>query len=282
MVFAAYACVLVVALLWSLPWHLCKALGGSWPPECNDIERVEKECIRSTFPAGSKSEWVRLKTGTCGGAYSSKPWQAHRLFIPCQGSAPDPQPLIVIHGSNSAATILMSSCGTRLSQSYELHCVDLPGYGRTTFPSGVTSADAERLSAEEFVSLQCEFIERYCITCGIDHPLVAAHSAGAYYTLMWACRRRDAARLSGVILVSPAGAMPTFNDLGALAAICMVLGVPQVVFRSLGVAMCSFIFKPFVHGRALSRYWLLLQSSPQFLCASKFARATMFSGNFVS
>lgn len=277
---AAYASVFLFALLWSLPWHLRRKVMGGCCPERTDMDLVEKECILSMFAAGSQSEWIRLKPGAGRGQFSSTQWQAHRLFIPCQGAGLVAQPLIVIHGSNSAATILMSSCGARLSQTYELHCIDLPGYGRTPLPLGLSFADVERLSAEEFVDLQCEYIERYCVTCGIEHPLVVAHSAGAYWALMWAYFRRDASRLSGLILVSPAGAMPTFNNFGALAAIGMVLGLPHTFFRSLGT-MRNYVLEPLVHNNAIRRYWLLIQSSPQCLCASKFARADNFSGDAI-
>ncbi len=283
----AWVGALLFGVSYSLPWHLCSAMRGSLQPGkmkmCTDPDRVEDECLRVHYPPGSRSEWVDLEPRAGGGPFSTLKWQAHRVFIPCQSisknrlhRAANPQPLIVIHGSNSAGTILMSSAAAPLSRQYELHCLDMPGYGRTKLPSGVTASDAARLSAADVVSLQSEYIERYLVTAGLDKPLVVAHSAGAFFTGMWASQ--SAITTSGVILVSPAGALPTFNDLGALQAIPFVWGAPQHFFRSLG-RLCAHIFRPLVHGSVMFNYWLLVQSSPHFfLLAPKFVRTTICSG----
>ena len=274
----AYVGALLFGVSYSLPWHLWMAMRGSLGKLCTDADpdRVEDECLRVHYPPGSRSEWVELKPSAGGGQFSTLRWQAHRVFIPCQGRMPSPQPLIVIHGSNSASTILMSSAAGPLSRQYELHCLDLPGYGRTQLPSGVTSSDAARLSATEIVTLQYEYIERYLVTAGLDQPLVVAHSAGAFFAGMWASQTAIAP--SGVILVSPAGALPTFNDFGAVQAIPFVWGAPQRFFSSLG-RLCAHIFRPLVHRSVMLNYWLLVQSSPHFFpVAPKFVRTSTCSG----
>ena len=278
----AVAGILAYAMLWSVPWWLWMACRGQMPQNWTisraNADKLEEECARTLFPPGTRSEWISLlpRRGASG-MFASARWQAHRLVIPCRGPDPDPPELIVIHGSGSAATLMMSSCAQELSEKFVLHCVDLPGYGRTPLPDGVSMRDVERLSGPGIIGMQCDFIERYCITCDMHKPFVVAHSAGAFYTMMWASTHRDPSTLGGVVLVSLAGCMPTFNICAAHISVAFILGVPQTFFRILGRAG-SFIFQPAVHGKVLGKYWLNVQASRSHINVShKFTRTSLFS-----
>ena len=262
-----YLCTLAYALLYAMPWWLCMAATGSLPSHCSwteeNAELHESECIQEIYPAGTRSEWIDLHPRKgANNLFSTTAWQAHRLMIPYTGKENNPQHLIVIHGSNSAATLMMSSCAGLLSQHYALHCIDLPGYGRTTLPTGISRNDAEELSGPELVTMYCEFLERYCRTCRMQRPVVVSHSAGAFFTLMWADCYRDRASLGGVVLVSMAGCLPTFNMAAAHFAVGFLLEMPQTFVRSLGV-LGAWIMQPLVNGSALKRYWQV-ESTPAY------------------
>ena len=279
----AIAGTLTYGLLWSVPWWLWMACRGqtpqNWTISQANTDLLEDKCAATMFPPGTRSEWITLlpRRGASG-VFASAGWRAHRLLIPCRGGRKRDAPeLILIHGSGSAATLMMSSCAKELSEKFVLHCIDLPGYGRTEMPEGVSLEDAERLSGSDIIGMHCEFIERYCVTCNINKPFVVAHSAGAFYAMMWASTHRDPSTLGGVVLVSLAGCMPTFNICAAYVSVAFLLGVPQNFFRLLGRAG-PFIFHPAVHANLLGQYWLHVQSSPSYLhVASNFSRTSLFS-----
>jgi len=172
LIYLTLSVVTLLASLWSAPWWLWMIVRGKvpthWTITRDNADLLEQECIDQLYPLGSRSEWLDLKPreGTAG-VFAVSQWLAHRLRIPYQGRAAKPQTLIVIHGSGSAATLIMSSCGNALSKHFDLHCLDLPGFGRTTPPVGMTRQDVEDLSATQIVEMYSEFIERYCLTSGI-------------------------------------------------------------------------------------------------------------------
>jgi len=172
LIYLALSVVTLLASLWSAPWWLWMIVRGKvpthWTITRDNADLLEQECVDQLYPLGSRSEWIDLKPreGTAV-VFAVSQWLAHRLRIPYQGRAAKPQTLIVIHGSGSAATLIMSSCGNALSKHFDLHCLDLPGFGRTTPPVGMTRQDVEDLSATQIVEMYSEFIERYCLTSGI-------------------------------------------------------------------------------------------------------------------
>ena len=182
----AAVCTAVYILVWCVPWWLWMAVRGraleEWTCAKENADAVEDKVIQQMYPLGTRSEWIDLEPRqkkSSGSAFACAEWKAHRIVIPYQGDAPSAPTLLVIHGSGSAATLMMSSCAHKLSAKFTLHGIDLPGYGRTEMPAGMSCADAEKLSAKELINMQAEFIERYCLTCGLHRPLVASHSAGA-------------------------------------------------------------------------------------------------------
>jgi pimeloyl-ACP methyl ester carboxylesterase len=272
---------ILYGLFFSVPWWLWMVVRGKVPKNWTicafNADFHEDKVIRSRFPPGTCSEWVQLDPRQGASVFSSAPWQAHRVIVPYQGSEPSPQTLVVIHGSSSSATLMMSSCAALLSKMYLLHCVDLPCYGRTTPPAGVSKEDVNAMSPMELVNMQCEFIERYCRTCGLARPLVVAHSAGAYYAMMWACSYRDKSTLEGVLLVSLAGCLPTFNNWAAPFGVGFKIGQPQKFLMLLG-NLGSFVFQPLVYGNPLKLYWQQLQASKStILVAHKFCRISVCS-----
>lgn len=223
------ACWLALALL--APSRLPPRAGP------DELEACERAYVAEAFPSRTRSVWT-LADGCA----------LHSLVISCSGASRGT--LLVLHGTSSSAALLMASCARGLARHFDVHALDLPGYGLST-AEGLGTASAERT-----LDLVCAALDAYCTAHGLEHVCLVGHSIGAFYALHWA---RRSARVSRVALVNPAGLLPMLGPQGARWAVLFKLGLPGRPLRALG-AHAALLLWPLLRAAPLRRrYWACLQ-----------------------
>ena len=246
-----YTVTLTVTTLLTLPWWLhatTTKTKPSWEICRENADAIETHFVSENFPHGATSDWISLlKTGH---------WHAHRVYVPCQGPSIQPRTLLLVHGTGSSATLLSSSCVHDLSQHFNLHIVDLPGFGRTPCPP-----DAVIESAGDCIDIMADFFDLYCMACNLNNFIIAAHSAGAYFSLQWLITRPSRLRnVYGCILISSGGYLPTFSDFGAYFALLSTLRIPSCSARRFGQ-----ILYPLARNSPYLQLWLQVNANTDVL-----------------
>ncbi|KAG8467963.1 hypothetical protein KFE25_007015 [Diacronema lutheri] len=205
-----------------------------------ELARCEEAYVRVAHPPRTRSVWTHLQG--CA---------LHSLVLPCSGAPRGA--LLVLHGTGSSAALLMASCARALSAHFDVHALDLPGYGIST-ADGLADACAERT-----IDIICCACEAYCVSHGLgDRLAVVGHSIGGFYALHWASRSSRAAR---VVLVNPTGLLPMLGASGAYWAELFRLGLPMSCLQAFGSHVALLLW-PLLRGCGPRlRYWACLQSS---------------------
>ncbi len=106
------------------------------------------------------------------------------------------QPVLFLHGLGGAGTS-WTPIAHRLSDRFHVLCPDLPGFGRSSKPTG------RRYTPASFVATLVEMLDEL----GIDQVHVVGGSLGGQVALELALRHPD--RVDRVVAVAPAGVPPT-------------------------------------------------------------------------
>lgn len=174
--------------------------------------------------------------------------------------------LVVFHGVGSSATLIISSSIAALREKCNVYVIDIPGFGTSDTAGTVTLAD---LSADDCLQYYEGFFEKLLPILRVEQPIILAHSIGAFLVLN-SIKKRKKEFIGGLILVNPAGILPTLGHSGAYWAILFYFGLPMSLFRILGPNLSSFLLTPVVHSHSLrTAYWLQLQGSNTMTNISK-------------
>jgi proline iminopeptidase len=128
-----------------------------------------------------------------------------RLAVHRRGSGP---PVLCIPGGPGRASEYLETFGG-LDASYTLCLLDNRGTGFSELPPDRSSLAFPRLADD---------IESARVGCGLERPIVIAHSAGCLITMAWAAARPEVA--SALVFVTPPGRRTgdDMPDVGAIQA----------------------------------------------------------------
>lgn len=186
------------------------------------------------------------------------------IFCPCaamnvsmDSSDSEPQSLIFLHGVGSSATLISSSSIAALREKYNVYVIDIPGFGTSN-----TSVSLASLSTDLCLEYYSQFFDKLLAELALKQPLVVAHSVGSFLAVH-SMRNWDRKRIGGIVMVSPAGILPTLTAAGAYWALLFKAGLPMSLFRCFGSTISSFLFLPLLGSTTCARtiYWLQMQSS---------------------
>jgi len=239
------ALALSVAVFCLTVWAACVRAVTLPPP---DIQHAEDAMLRA------RVLHVQYERTSNTQVHGIRAWRRGER----SGVRRDAPVLLVVHGTAGSS---MSCVGAldELANMFDVHAIDLPGFGRTDAPSDLLSrSDAEIL--DFFVSV----LRRYVAELGIGPVCVMGHSFGGHLAVHFAARHPEL--VSRLVLVAPAGVFPTLGAWGAYWALLFKLRLPQSLLRSLrrlGVvrALCMGQPAPCPWGKG-ENYWLQLLSSP--------------------
>lgn len=125
-----------------------------------------------------------------------------------------------------------------------------------------------RLKPSELTDFYDEFFCALFAELKLIRPVIIAHSIGAFLA-MKSPKLFVTLKPSYLILVNPAGILPTLGSYGAYWAVLFWLGIPMSLFR-VSTIITSFIYfgtvKPFWIGitreSLRQKYWIQLQATP--------------------
>lgn len=130
----------------------------------------------------------RILSGSAPGEPGRFEWRHAPLFFTRRGQGP---PALLLHDQvHGASGIEMATLGDRLSETFTVYTLDLPGYGRSGKP-------AMKHDEEFFGDALVEFV-RYAIG---EPALVVASGRSAEFACRVAVTTRDA--VDGLVLISP-------------------------------------------------------------------------------
>jgi len=107
-----------------------------------------------------------------------------------------------------------------------------------------------------------DWLASYIDAMGLEKPVVVAHSIGGFFAMKFA--KKYPTKVSKLILVDPAGMLPTLGSSGYYFGCLFKLGIPTRQLRALG-GLTSFIFNTifdYKQASAKAYYWLQLNASP--------------------
>ena len=173
----------------------------------------------------------------------------------------------MLHGS-SASSMTFRSAAETLIRDFDRYAVDLPGFGI----SGVEPAAAFRsLGPSGLAAFYVEVLRQCVEGLGLERPHLVGHSLGGYLSVEFA--RAYPHLVDALVLVDPAGLLPTLGDLGFYWAVVFKLGLPATLVRALGSI-------PSLVGRRLAdedaAYWLSFWSCAGSRCDLPAARLIDF------
>lgn len=138
------------------------------------------------------------------------------------------EPMILLHGSSSSSVAYLSVIAS-LVDDFDLYAVDLPGFGISSVSPGSEFCE---LSPPMLVNFYIEVLRRCVSDLNLGKLHLVGHSLGAYLSTQFAYSHPQC--IETLVVVDPAGLLPTLGDLGFYWAIFFKLGLPTTLFRALG------------------------------------------------
>lgn len=167
--------------------------------------------------------WVDVAVAVRGVEMSLK---VHCLVV---GSSSKP-PLVLIHGTGGSSASWFPVV-RHLSRDFNVHLVDLPGFGRSD--DACRSSRASRSTCDDNVDFYVTFLKAFFVATGLHvGATVLAHSYGAFLATKFAAKHPH--MVSRLLLVQLAGAFCTQSACGAWISSLFSAAFPQCVHRMLG------------------------------------------------
>jgi len=204
-------------------------------------DRFEDQWVGDSFPPSTKSQWLEV------------PLRTHHLYI--ENERPS---MVLLHGTGSAASLAWASASDKLAVHFSIYAPDLPGFGRTHFDKETFLAATQ----QEVEDLYADWLAHYIAAVKLERPIVVAHSISAFFAVQFA--KKYPANLSKLILVDPAGLLPTMGTMGFYFAWLFKLGFPTKQLRGIGRVGSTVLYTLWDAQKRSSRayFWLQLNASP--------------------
>lgn len=276
---------LLVSLLWRWWWRNAARR--------HDVAR--RTFLATAFGTATEETTIPVPLPDSGGTTIHVP--LIRLAAPpLPHNAPPPPPVLFVHGIGSSAAMVLSSPAAQAlrAQHHDLYAMDMPGLvGVVSSSSSSSSADNAfvAMSADECLAAYAAVFDQVlghiiASAAAASAPIIVAHSLGAFLVsetfLGRRCCGRRRHKPSGLVLVSPAGVLPTLGPFGPLWALFFRLGLPGAVLRPIAQLWLLFFFQPTATGMSRTQYWWHVQAAaPRANVAAKFMAFAAAAGGVV-
>ena len=247
-----------ILMLGSLVWWIIRLLFclplPSWSKvkiSTENAARLEDEASKQEIINEVTIHNVMLPAPPSGSpGFGGMDWQANMIELNEDPSLPT---MLLLHGTGSFALSMLKAMQT-LGGHYRIIAIDLPGGGRSTGVPPLNSSSAETL-----IEVFCDFLDRVVDHFKLTQYTICAHSIAAFMAIHWAARNGD--NVAGLVLIDPAGILPTLSDKGAHWAVLFKLGIPASFLRSLGI-LGSLAISPLILRSPVFRWvWLQVNAS---------------------
>ena len=139
--------------------------------------------------------------------------------------------MVLLHGS-SASSLGYLPVIAHLVHDFDVYAIDLPGFGiSTTSPASVFRA-LDPQSLIEFYTKALHLCAKHFEWNKQNKVHLVGHSLGAYLSVHFAHSYPQT--VETLVLMDPAGLLPTFGDVGIYWALFFKIGLPVSFFRALG------------------------------------------------
>lgn len=169
--------------------------------------------------------------------------------------------LIWLHGvgGTAALSFLHSNIIEKLADDFEIHALDLPGFGRSTCPPVFG-----KVSDAEIETFFVDVLYQYAKSQNLSRFHLSAHSFGAqHHAIKFATRYPS--MVESLILANPAGLFSTAGKEGMYISLLFKCGIPMFPLRCLGRfgSWIYHIFGAILGFTPLNYYWYQVQASPE-------------------
>ena len=179
----------------------------------------------------------------------------------------------MIHGTGGSS-VGFSPLLDRLTDEFVVHCLDLPGFGKSPAPRAWRGVS----STEDIDELYCRCLVSYLAEQDNKVVSLVAHSFGGYIAAKFIDKHPE--MIASLILVNSAGIFPTLGRTGAYWALFFKSSIPQSLLRALGPVAAATFFRAYYYlyistpPSPFATYYLKLLSCPD-------AFADTFVGRFI-
>ena len=142
--------------------------------------------------------------------------------------------LLIIHGSFASSAPFLD-VADRLAEIYEVHVLDLPGWGVSD------DVDFESKSMDEISDLHAQLFEEYCQRLDLKNVVLMAHSVGAFFAIHFASRFSE--RVEKLVLLDAAGIFPTLGKTGAYWAALFKTSIHNRILRVMSPFLIPLMFQ---------------------------------------
>lgn len=158
--------------------------------------------------------------------------------------------LVLVHGVDSAA-ITWLPIWKHLEHHFNIIAIDVAGFGRSCCVPGYK----KNMAPENVLSLYNQFFLTFCDTLQLSRIVLVGHSFGAYLSLSFAASNPQ--RIHKLLLVSPAGLLPTMDTYGYYWGAFYYTMLPKEIIEKTGrVGKWAFNqFASFVNVPLEVKYW---------------------------
>jgi pimeloyl-ACP methyl ester carboxylesterase len=211
------------------------------------LEQFEDDCLHKHLKIQPRHLNEKL---ACGGIQ----FQLHTLHLPsiCPGS----QTLVLVHGT-AGSSLSFVNVIEQLHSDFNVLVIDLPGFGRSHVDSSYT--EIARLYEDDSADFYCAVLEAFLSSNKISETYLCGHSFGGYICTRYAVTHP--LRVSGLILISPAGLFPTLGGFGAYWACVFKFSLPNLgrYLGRVGYLLMTRYLKNYSEGL----YWYYILGHPR-------------------
>ena len=167
----------------------------------------------------------------------------------------DAQSIFLVHGTAGSSLSFIHLIDV-LATSFNVYAIDLPGFGRSHVDKKYGCIANEYENAADFY---CFVIEEFMKSANISRTVLCGHSFGGYLCMRY-CKLFPS-RVDGLVLLNPAGILPTLGSLGVYWACVFKFSLPNIgrYLGRFGLASMAYLFRE----SSEARYWYYLSAHPQ-------------------
>ncbi len=163
--------------------------------------------------------------------------------------------LIWIHGIGGTSTFsfILSGLGEKLVEDFDIHAIDLPGFGRSTL-------EFNNYNKNELNTLFSEILKEYIEINKLNDIYLVSHSYGCHVSINFI--HKYPTYVNKLLLCNPAGIFPLLGTYGSYVSVLFKFGIPMFIIRLLNM-FGLFLFNVvglFSKNKSKLFYWYYVQS----------------------
>jgi pimeloyl-ACP methyl ester carboxylesterase len=169
-----------------------------------ELNALEGKLSKFLFNNSVQQLWINI-------TLENETWTFHHIkaiakeVIYSNNEKIEKQDLLLVHGYGTTSTFAWRNIILPLSETYNVHAVDLPGFGRSLAPSSMFENET---SSDELLNKYCNAFELFQNEIGLHRPYIVAHSFGGF--LYTHCISRNPSLASKLLLSDVPGLLFLF------------------------------------------------------------------------